>query len=398
MLPIIERLHARGHQVVFAMPNLALAELVESRGGKCVACPAFDGRTANEIYPTENYAQVLHNCGFGDQEVLGALVRGWLALFDEVRPDFVLCDHSPRALLAMRATTAPATRARELPERHRGRLLQSACWPATIRCATMGIGFCCPPASAFESLLLEDRPVSDDRGDEARILANANSVLAAHDGKPLSRMAELFEDVDECFLMTYPELDHFPRRSAPKYHGCVGVRLGDGVEWPESSYPKVFIYTRQFPALGELLRYIGRSELSALVYSEDAMARVSELPGRGRIRYLDRPFDLEHVAATCDLAITNGNHGTTAAMLLAGKPVLVVPTVAEQYMLGQRVEALGAGVLARPDDADAIVGGLHRLLRDRSTTDGARRFRVKYARRTSEGVVEEIVSGIERRT
>ena len=167
------------------------------------------------------------------------------------------------------------------------------------------------------------------------------------------------------------------------------------MEWPKSGYPKLFIYTRRFPALEELLKYVSRSELSALVYSEEAIPRITESPGRGRLQYSDRPFDLNHAAAACDLAITNGNHGTTAAMLLAGKPVLVIPTVAEQYMLGQRVEALGARRLARPDHLDAVIEGLLTLLRDQSIRECALRFKEKYSTHDSDLIVYQIVVRLE---
>jgi UDP:flavonoid glycosyltransferase YjiC (YdhE family) len=111
---------------------------------------------------------------------------------------------------------------------------------------------------------------------------------------------------------------------------------------------------------------------------------------------LERPFDLQHAARTCDLAIANGNHGTTAALLLAGKPVLVIPTVAEQYMLGQRVEAMGTGVLARPDDSDDMIGGLLRILRCDEYRIAAGRFRDRYRSTNPAQVAAAIVESIER--
>lgn len=82
-------------------------------------------------------------------------------------------------------------------------------------------------------------------------------------------------------------------------------------------------------------------------------------------------------------------------MLLAGKPVLVVPTVAEQYMLGRRVEALGAGRLARPDDTDGPIGGLLTLLRTNSYRDAARKFGSRYRSMSTEHAAAAIVDAIE---
>ena len=83
-------------------------------------------------------------------------------------------------------------------------------------------------------------------------------------------------------------------------------------------------------------------------------------------------------------------------MLLAGKPVLVIPTVAEQYMLGQRVEGLGAGRLARPDDVNGVIGGLLGILRCSKYHTVAREFRERYASRNSRQIAESIVESIER--
>ncbi|MEX2139420.1 MAG: hypothetical protein WD894_09175 [Pirellulales bacterium] len=367
-LPLVERLRSRGHQVVFAMHDISRAALGEAAGAECIKCPSLGGPLANQFPFTADYSQVLFNVGFGDAEVLRG-VEGWSKLLEERRPDFVLCDHSPTALLALRATG--------------------------IKRALIGIGFCCPPPSAFESPLLEDQPVAWDlRRDEAVILANANWVLKVLGCAPLARMVELFTEVDEIFLTTFAELDHFPRRGTPRYYGALTSRLGAPVEWPDVPFPKVFVYTRDFPALEGLLHYISRSQLSAIVYSEEPRPTVRQATV-GEIRFPDRAFDLAHVASTCDLAITNGNHGTTSAILLAGKPVLVIPTVTEQYMLGQRVEALGGGGLARPDDLDAVIGGLLGVLRDGTFSAAARRFQMRYAHINSDDTAPRIVDRIE---
>jgi UDP:flavonoid glycosyltransferase YjiC (YdhE family) len=132
------------------------------------------------------------------------------------------------------------------------------------------------------------------------------------------------------------------------------------------------------------------------VYSVDALPWAPPA-SVGEIRFLDGAFDLASVASTCDLAITNGNHGVTAAVLLAGKPVLVIPTVTEQYLLGQRLEAFGGGATARPDNLDAVIGGLLRLLRDEDYRNSARRFQARYATIGSEQAVADIAATIDTR-
>jgi UDP:flavonoid glycosyltransferase YjiC (YdhE family) len=97
---------------------------------------------------------------------------------------------------------------------------------------------------------------------------------------------------------------------------------------------------------------------------------------------------------TCNFVITNGNYGTTCAGLLAGKPVLTVPILMEQYLLGRRVAESGAARLAEPHDLDLIVGNLRRLLHEHSHAAQARRFRDRYATEQL-SVVDRLVGQID---
>ena len=76
--------------------------------------------------------------------------------------------------------------------------------------------------------------------------------------------------------------------------------------------------------------------------------------------------------------------------------VLVVPTVTEQHMLGERVEALGVGRLVRPDDLEGVIGGLVRLLRENRYRKAAAAFKARYASVNRENIVSGVVTSIER--
>ena len=53
-----------------------------------------------DIEPTCTFAQILHNCGFGDAAELATMAEAWRKLYDFVRPDLIIFDHAPTALLA----------------------------------------------------------------------------------------------------------------------------------------------------------------------------------------------------------------------------------------------------------------------------------------------------------
>ena len=53
------------------------------------------------------------------------------------------------------------------------------------------------------------------------------------------------------------------------------------------------------------------------------------------------PFDPAEVG----IVVCHGGAGLVAEALQAGRPVVILPQTYEQWMLGQRVHALGAGIL-----------------------------------------------------
>ena len=97
------------------------------------------------------------------------------------------------------------------------------------------------------------------------------------------------------------------------------------------------------------------------------------------LRFETRQLDLAQAAAQCDVAITNANHGTTATMLMAGKPALLVPIVLEQGLMARRIRRLGAGLDASSKRPDMIVQRLRRLLDDPRFAEAARRAGATYA-------------------
>jgi UDP:flavonoid glycosyltransferase YjiC (YdhE family) len=68
---------------------------------------------------------------------------------------------------------------------------------------------------------------------------------------------------------------------------------------------------------------------------------------------------LEAVGRECDLAILNGNHGLTAAMLLAGRPMLQLPIYLEQAHNALGAQRMGMAVSAgidRPQEIRRVLG------------------------------------------
>jgi len=355
MRPVAESLARHGHRVLAALRDLASAEQVfGGTGVSYLQAPFKQGAPARPIHPASTFAHILHNVGFADATELRGLTAAWRSLYSVVRPDLIVADHSPTALLA----------ARGLP----------------MRRVVLGDGFCSPPDEfPFRDLRpwLHNDPAKLAR-DEDRTRSVANQVLASWGEPPLERVADLYTGVDDHLLTTFAELDHFGPRQRATYRGAIGPALGSPPEWPAAPGKRVFVYVRPFESLAELITTLEDRHVSALVFAPGADPRVRRRATSGRVRFVDQPVDLRLAAAECDLAILNSTHGTTAAMLLAGKPILQLPIHLEQHLVAERTVELGAGLAANRTQPRQIAQRLQILLESPSHAAAAQRFAARY--------------------
>jgi UDP:flavonoid glycosyltransferase YjiC (YdhE family) len=109
----------------------------------------------------------------------------------------------------------------------------------------------------------------------------------------------------------------------------------------------------------------------------------------------DRPLDIERAASTAELCVCHAGHGTVSVMLRAGVPMLLIPLHLEQALVARRTETLGAAVVCRPDDPEAVRRGLQRLLIEPGYTQAARRFAKKYDQHDTASALRQAVQIVE---
>lgn len=367
---LISRLVEHGNRVVFALRDVTYAEkILGPLGVSYVQAPIHHTRVPDAIEPAYHYAHILHNTGFANPDSLFGLVRSWHTLFDLIEPDLVISDHSPTVLLASRARPH--------------------------KTVATGTGFAIPPDRSPLPVLRRTSLQNASRlqRDEQRVLDNINCVLKRLGGGPLARVTQLFTGCAAIFH-TFKEFDHYGARTEIRYWGSWETSFGAKPEWPAADGPKIFAYLKPFQEISGVLEALNRLGAPTIIYG-NIDAATKERYTSPTLRFSPQPLDMQRVGAECDMAILNATHASLADMLLAGKPVLLVPLTLEQYVLAERVEKLGACLRLTPGTTDHYVKTLRSLLELPRYRDAARRFAARYAGVDRKDQLDALVDSIE---
>jgi len=346
----------RGHRIALAMREpVALDVAPDASAYERFQAP----RAANEGLVSErpvSIPEILLGCGYAQHAELGSLVRAWLAIFEQAKPDLVVADYAPTALLAARV--------------------------AGLRRVTYANGFFTPPPLAPIPPYRFDEPVEAARlnAAEEAALASANAALTACGGERLARLVDLFA-ADEQFLCTFPELDHYQDRPATGYWGPrYRFDRGAALEWPKGTGKRVFVYVHTtMPQLDALLAALAQSphRVIAFIPGLDAQRRAG-LASRTRL-VAERPARLDALMRECDLLVSHGSEIATGA-LLSGVPQLCFPAQYEQYLTSRRLEQVGSGGwIGSKAPAETVRAALATMLAEPRYAAAAAAFARRYA-------------------
>lgn len=349
--PLLQRLCAAGHELVVAAVDLASARRVlGSLSTRYVQAPRLAEPVGQPRRRCRCFAELLILNGYEDPTSLAGRHAAWGALADLFQPDLVLAEHSPGALLMARSRGIPAVHA--------------------------GVGFTCPPDR--QPILIPGQPPGQSAAVEAKLVDGLNELLKRHGGRQLDRLGQLFNDVAELFLLTFAELDHLGPREGATYYGVAVPSEGVQPAWTGEG-TRTFAYLKPFPALEALLTELRRRNQPVILVPDRIDPALLARHAGGNLQIITSRHDMQAVVREARLIISNGNHGTSAAAMLGGVPLLAFPLHQEQETCALRMRESGlAGVLPayQPSDIAQMLDLLttDATVRD-ATSQAARRHR-----------------------
>jgi len=199
-------------------------------------------------------------------------------------------------------------------------------------------------------------------------------------------------------LLTYPELDIYPERGPCDYYGITDSGEGKAVpDWPQGSGQRLFAYLYSyFGGLDPLLAAIAARRQPALVFCRGLDPKLRDKYRDSSIRFTAEPMAVSRVLPQADMVVCHASHQMTAQSLLAGKPVLLLPTQLEQFLIMRRLVRFGAGLGIAPELPNAdYAAALAAMEANRGYAEKAQDFARRYAGHSRNAALATMVARIE---
>lgn len=369
LLPLARLLRQRGHEPVFVVRDLAIASVVIGNEFLCLQTPRPPETFRQPRVPV-SYADILSGAGFGNRGTLSGMLHAWQGLFDLIKPDVVVAQFAPVAIVAARQASRPSLQ--------------------------MDTGFECPPAVKpypnFRPWVNIAREELLDREDALLQIINAVCGWNAADLRTTLRP-------NLSLLSTLPELDHYPGRRSGRYIGPLFIiDQGEELSWQTTTGKRIFVYLRPFPELPMLLNDLQQSQVEVIAVIPGIDPKLADSFTADRFRFVSAQARLDRLLPQADVVVSHGGHGLTSACLLQGVPSLAIPTMIEQWMTARNLERLkiGLGVTRAALRKQGCGDQLNNLLTDVAYKENAVGLATKYQDYDQQKTVSRLARTIER--
>jgi hypothetical protein len=293
-----------------------------------------------------SYADLLRRCGYHHGDALSGLVNAWRSIFSYIKPDLILFDHAPTALLSSRGLSKNGK---------------------PVGKVSIGMPFSVPddnrPAGVFFPGDLAKNDIVHFEDDLVKVV---NKVCIEFSMPRIKNLADLFADLDKCIFQTYSELNHYGYRSAEQRHktsyvGATVPEFSEAAVFPHFKGPKIYCHVKGSAETPILLKTLQAIECSAIVLVDGIPDSIIRAHQSRHILYIDKPVNMQDVLEKTTFAILNGGINSVSLFLKVGTPVALFPLHIEQFLMAKRVEALNAGFQINLSDVDSALVGLQKV-------------------------------------
>ena len=314
LAPVAEALAAYGHQVTFFLRNpYDCKAQITKNPIPFIPTPDLVAPNPAEREPKRmgSYSDIMVYCGFGKLETLYTATLSWRTLFDHLRPDLIICDHSPVTCFAAY-----------------GR----------IPVVQVGSGFTIPPAQ--DEVFPPFREKKKTTVAPEHIISVMNEVQARLGGAKIPSVTAPLRTAGR-LVCTLKGLDPYKDLRQDPVIGPT-----EGLQSPMSmpKKPSLFVYLgiehRVTPKFLEVLK---ASKLPAEAYIRGMTEETAKKYARPGLTFYKSPQPIEQVLKRATMTVHHGGSGMSLASCSAGRIQLALPIHEETLLNSQALGRIGVG-------------------------------------------------------
>jgi Erythromycin biosynthesis protein CIII-like, C-terminal domain len=324
LAPVAEQLMAEGHEITFFLRNpYDCRNQITSKPLPFLQSPDLVPPNVAEREPKRmgSYSDIMVYCGFGKVETLFPATLAWRTIIDRVRPDLIVCDHSPVICFAAH-----------------GR----------IPVIQVGSGFTLPPAQ--DEVFPGFRDTKKPTVPPEKIVAVMNEVQRRLGGPQVTRVTDPLRTAGRlvCTLVGLDPYKDFRRDRV------IGPTEGLQSPMPLPDKPAIFAYLGiEHRVTPKVLAALKASDIPAEAYVRgmtEATAKKFLRPGLTLYR---TPQPIDQVLSRATLAIHHGGSGMSLACCSAGRPQIALPIHEETLLNSQALGRIGVGTSLSGKDLES---------------------------------------------
>lgn len=331
--------------------------------------PVFLSERHEHLKVTHSYSDIIHDLGYQADHSLLGLVKGWCNLFALIKPDLIICDHSPTALLASKCLD--------------------------LRTCTFGNGFFLPPDTQLP-VLFKTSDVSIKKEVNKRynhVMDNINGVLKKWGKEPIDVLFDIFRS-SKHFLCTFTEIDHYERKPNTLYYGPRNTVDKGRVVRLKPSEQVAFAYLQPHTSLlMPVIQSLAKLPIKSVLYIPKLPSETEkQIRAYKNIEVYPEPINISRIFEHTVLLINNASHGLVGEALLWGKPSIVLPTQLEQNLLAKKVSAQKLSIALNAESKIDTCAAIQFALNNQDLKSRLEAVKEKYTNYTHQRAFSDILT------
>jgi hypothetical protein len=336
VLPVLERLRAKGIDPIVAVPNPeAAGALFGARAPRLV--PIIPLPSARDTrHPINSFADILLQSGFGRVSTLHAATLAWQELFRRERIEMVLLDYAPVA--------------------------QLAAWLMDLPMITWTTVFANPPIPLPSIRPWDAVPARSLAASENRLLGCVNAIVRGAGRKPIGSLADWLH-APLRFAIGTEHTNVFGFEPVGYLGPLANLPAPAPPAWPKSGRARVLCYLRWSRGIPNIINALAAPDRELVCVISRAPASWANAARKSPVQVVTSPVGLRPLIRAADVVVSHGSGNLACEALVAGKPQLMFPFDPEKALIARRLGGLEAAIALRPGRsiADAKLA-LHKLL------------------------------------